>query len=254
MKFVSFNVNGVRACAKRTLFQDIIQMNTDVICLQETKATVEQVKETLAPLQGYHVYANEAQKKGYSGTAVLCRQEPISVQYGINIPEHDQEGRVITCEWSNFYLVNVYVPNSSSQLKRLDYRKQWDIDFHAYLVGLEKNKPVIICGDMNVCHRDIDLARPKANYDKNPGYTQAEIDGMDRYVNHGFVDTFRTMNPQEVCYSWWSYRGGARGRNVGWRIDYFLCSQSLKNQIQKADIYTDVMGSDHCPVALEIDV
>jgi exodeoxyribonuclease III len=254
MKLISFNVNGVRASAGRTLLQDLTTIDADIVCLQETKATEEQVAIALADLDQYQIIAHSAQKKGYSGTAILTKNKPLSWSYGIGIHEHDQEGRVITCEWESFYLVNVYVPNSSSQLKRLTYRQKWDLDFYHYLSSLEQSKPVIICGDFNVCHRDIDLARPKANYNKNPGYTQAEINGINRYIDHGFIDTFRTLNPQEVCYSWWSYRARARARNVGWRIDYFLCSASLKDSLQRADIYTDVMGSDHCPVALELDL
>ena len=254
MKFISFNVNGVRACSGRTLIQDLNAIDADIVCLQETKATEEQVAIALEELNQYQIIAHSAQKKGYSGTAVLTKKQPISWSYGIGIQEHDQEGRVITCEWESFYLVNVYVPNSSSQLKRLPYRQKWDLDFYHYLCSLEQNKPVIICGDLNVCHRDIDLARPKANYNKNPGYTQAEIDGIDRYINHGFIDTFRELNPNEVCYSWWSYRAKARVRNVGWRIDYFLCSARLKPLLQRAYIHTEIMGSDHCPVALEIDL
>ena len=221
---------------------------------KETKATEEQVAEALSTLTQYNIYAHSAQKKGYSGTAILSKTKPISVSYGIGIEEHDQEGRVITCEWESFYLVNVYVPNASSQLKRLPYRQTWDLAFYHYLAALEQNKPIIVCGDLNVCHRDIDLARPKANYNKSPGYTQAEIDGIDRYINHGLIDTFRYVHPAKVCYSWWSYRAGARARNVGWRIDYFLCSDQLKSHIQNADIYTDILGSDHCPVALEINL
>ena len=221
---------------------------------RETKATEEQTKEALSALEGYQIYAQgAARKKGYSGTAVLTKQEPLSVRFGIDMEQHDQEGRVITVEWPSFYLVNVYVPNSSSGLSRLPYRsREWDVDFLAYLKGLDQEKPVVLCGDLNVAHRPIDLTNPKANYDKNPGYTQAEIDGLDNMVAAGLVDSFRALNPELVKYSWWSYRAGARARNVGWRIDYFMVSERLMPQVTGAEILNDVLGSDHCPVTLEI--
>lgn len=254
MKLMSFNVNGIRACVKKTLIEDLIQLDMDVVCLQETKATAEQVNEALAELKGYHIYAQgAARKKGYSGTAVLSKQEPLSVRYGIDIEKHDQEGRVITLEWPNFYLVNVYVPNSSSGLVRLPYRQhEWDVDFLAFLKQLDQIKPVVLCGDLNVAHRPIDLTHPKANYNKFPGYTQAEIDGIDHMVSAGLVDSYRTLHPDTVKYSWWSYRAGARAKNVGWRIDYFMVSERLMPQVTQAEILNDIFGSDHCPVSLEL--
>lgn len=227
-------------------------MDTDVLCLQETKAQDDQVAEALAELEGYHLYSNSAEKKGYSGTAILSRQEPLSVQYDMGIEEHDTEGRVIAAEYELFYLVTVYTPNSGSELKRLGYRQTWDAAFLDYIKALEEKKPVVVCGDLNVAHKDIDLARPKPNYNKSAGYMQEEIDGMDNYISAHFIDSFRELHPDTVKYSWWSYRAGARAKNVGWRIDYFLTSESLKSNLSHADILTDVMGSDHCPVLLEL--
>lgn len=254
MRLVSWNVNGVRAVMKKDFMASFEAMDTDVLCLQETKAQDDQVAEALAEVSGYHIYSNSAEKKGYSGTAILSRQEPLSVQYDMGIEEHDTEGRVIAAEFENFYLVTVYTPNSGSELKRLSYRQSWDKDFLKYLQALEETKPVVVCGDLNVAHKDIDLARPKPNYNKSAGYMQEEIDGLDNYVAANFIDTFRHLNPETVKYSWWSYRAGARAKNVGWRIDYFLASVSLKENIQHADILTEVMGSDHCPVLMEIKV
>lgn len=254
MKLASWNVNGVRAIMKKDFLDSFAALGADVLCLQETKATVEQVKEALIALEGYTVYANEAVKKGYSGTAIITKQTPISVSYDIGIEEHDQEGRVITAEYETFYLVTVYTPNSSSELKRLDYRVTWDAAFLAYVKELEQTKPVVICGDLNVAHRDIDLARPKPNYNKSPGYMQAEIDGIDNLTQAGLIDTFRTLHPEEIKYSWWSYRAGARAKNVGWRIDYFLASEALKENIKDAEIHTELFGSDHCPVSIELHV
>lgn len=252
MKIISFNVNGIRAIVQKSFIQDMQQLDADIICLQETKASVEQVKEALSDLTNYHIYANESVKKGYSGTAIISKTEPISVAYDMNIEEHDQEGRVICAEYPDFYLITVYTPNSGSELLRLDYRKQWDADFLNYLKTLEAKKPVIVCGDLNVAHKDIDLARPKANYNKSAGYMQSEIDGIQEYVNSGLTDSFRHFNPEEVKYSWWSYRGGARQKNVGWRIDYFLVSENFLPTIKDAFILNDVMGSDHCPVGIII--
>ena len=252
MRLVSWNVNGIRAAMKKDFVQALEAMETDVLCLQETKAQDEQVAEALAEINGYHLYSNSAEKKGYSGTAILSKVEPLSVQYDMGIEEHDQEGRVIAAEYATFYLVTVYTPNSGNGLKRLDYRQQWDADFLVYLKQLEKQKPVVVCGDLNVAHKDIDLARPKPNYNKSAGYTQAEIDGLDNIVASGFVDTFRDQRPEEVKYSWWSYRAGARANNVGWRIDYFLVSESLQAKVGGVDILNDVMGSDHCPVLLDL--
>lgn len=254
MNIISFNVNGIRAITAKTFLSDMQALNPDVICLQETKATVEQVNETLASMTDYHVFANEAERKGYSGTAILTKSKPLSVTYDMGIAEHDHEGRIVCAEYNAFYLVTVYVPNSGSELARLGYRQQWDRDFLSYLKGLESVKPVLVCGDFNVAHRAIDLARPKENYNKAAGYMQEEIDGMDAFEQAGLLDTFRVLHPEGVKYSWWSYRAGARQNNIGWRIDYFLTSQSFLPNIKKADILTQVMGSDHCPVMVELSL
>lgn len=253
MRLFSWNVNGVRAVMKKDFIQSFEHMQPDVLCLQETKAQDDQVLEAVADVEHYHVYCNSAEKKGYSGTAVFTRAEPLSVQYDMGIEEHDQEGRVIALEFRYFYLITVYVPNSGNELKRLDYRQRWDRDFLDYLQKLEKKKPAVVCGDFNVAHREIDIARPKPNYNKTAGYTQQEIDGMDHLHEAGFIDTFRYLYPETVKYSWWSMRAGARARNVGWRIDYFLVSKALKKKIKGAEILNDIMGSDHCPVMLELD-
>jgi exodeoxyribonuclease-3 len=250
MKILSFNVNGIRAIMQKNFADDMRNQDPDIICLQETKATVEQVKEVAAKLDGYHVFANEAEKKGYSGTAILTKHNPIAVTYYIGHDEHDNEGRVTCGEFPDFYLITVYVPNSGSELLRLDYRKKWDADFLNYLKNLEKLKPVIVCGDFNVAHKAIDLARPKENYNKAAGYMQDEIDGMDNFTNNGLIDTFRFVNGDEVKYSWWSYRAGARQKNIGWRIDYFLVSESIQSRIKDAFILNEVHGSDHCPVGI----
>jgi exodeoxyribonuclease-3 len=252
MKIISFNVNGIRAIVAKKFIQDMKAISPDVICLQETKADAEQVATAVAELSEYQVYANAAEKKGYSGTAILSKKAPISVEYGMGTDEHDHEGRIVKAEFDDFFLVCVYVPNSGSELARLPYRQQWDADFLAYLKKCEKTKPVIICGDLNVAHQAIDLARPKENYNKAAGYMQEEIDGMNRFVEAGLVDTFRNANPEQVKYSWWSYRAGAREKNVGWRIDYFLASQSFLNRISATEIYNDILGSDHCPVGITI--
>jgi len=252
MKILSFNVNGIRAIAQKSFIADMNSMDMDIICLQETKASVEQVKETLAKLEGYHIFANEAERKGYSGTAIITKQEPISVTYDMGIAAHDNEGRVICAEYPEFYLVTVYVPNSGSELLRLSYRQTWDADFLKYLKGLEAKKPVIVCGDLNVAHKDIDLARPKANYNKSAGHMQEEIDGMNAFTSNGLVDTFRAINGDEIRYSWWSYRGGAREKNVGWRIDYFLVSEGFISKVRSSTIHNEVYGSDHCPVSVEL--
>lgn len=251
MKIISFNVNGIRAITKKDFIPDMQKEDADVICLQETKATGEQVKHAVEEL-GYHVFVNEAERKGYSGTAILSKTEPLSVTYDIGIEEHDKEGRVICAEYDNFYLITVYVPNSGSALARLEYRQQWDKDFLAYLKSLEKKKPVVVCGDFNVAHKDIDLARPKPNYNKAAGYMQEEIDGMDTYVANGLVDTYRHFHPTKEKYSWWSYRAGARFKNIGWRIDYFLVSESFLDQVEEASILNEIHGSDHCPVFIQI--
>lgn len=250
MKYVSWNVNGVRAVAKKGFSDAVRAMNPDAICLQETKATPEQTAEAVADLEDYKVYAIGAERKGYSGTAILSKVEPISVSYGIGVEEHDQEGRVVTCEFDDHFLVCTYVPNSGNGLKRLDYRKEWDVEMLKFLKGLESKKPVIWCGDLNVAHQEIDIARPKANYNKTAGYTQVEIDGMDNFQNAGLVDSFRKLHPDEVKYSWWSYRGGAREKNIGWRLDYFLISETLADKVTEAFILNEVEGSDHCPIGV----
>lgn len=252
MKIISFNVNGIRAIVGKTFIQDMQRVNADVICLQETKATPEQVQDACATLEGYHVFANSAERKGYSGTAILSKEQPLNVTFGIGEEEHDSEGRVVCAEYASYFVVSVYVPNSGSELLRLTYRQSWDSAFLVYLKNLESTKPVIVCGDFNVAHQAIDLARPKENYNKAAGYMQEEIDGMNQFVENGLIDTFRTLNPALVNYSWWSYRAGAREKNVGWRIDYFLVSQSFLSQVKEAFILTDVFGSDHCPVGIQL--
>jgi len=252
MKIISFNVNGIRATVTKGLHQTMEELDADVYCFQETKANEAQVAEALFGL-GYYVYANQADKAGYSGTAIVCKTEPIQVLKDIGLAHHDKEGRVIAAEFEEFYLVNVYTPNSKNDLSRLDYRKTWDDDFRAFVLDLEKKKPVLVCGDLNVAHRPLDLARPEANYNKSAGYTQVEIDGIDAFMNAGFIDTFRYLYPDKVKYSWWSFRSGARARNVGWRIDYFLASKSLIPKLKDAFILNGVLGSDHCPTGIIID-
>ena len=252
MKILSFNVNGIRAIVKKNFIEDMRTLKCDIVCLQETKATVEQVKEAIKDLNEYEVYGNEADKKGYSGTAILTKKKPLSVAYKLNIDEHDHEGRIVCLEYETVYLLNVYVPNSGSQLARLNYRQKWDKDFLNYIKKLEEKKPVIVCGDFNVAHHDIDLARPKPNFNRSAGYMQEEIDGMNNYEKNDLIDTFRYFNADEVKYTWWSYRAGARQKNVGWRIDYFLVSKSLLNRVTSAFILNDVFGSDHCPLGVEI--
>jgi exodeoxyribonuclease-3 len=252
MKIISFNVNGIRAITSKNFIQDMISINPDVICLQETKATEEQVKEAVSPLVDYHVYAHHADRKGYSGTAILSKIKPLHVHYKIGMDEHDMEGRTVCLEFEEFFLINVYVPNSGSELLRLEYRKKWDKDFLTYLKKLEKKKPVVVCGDFNVAHKAIDLARPKENYNKAAGYMQEEIDGMNAFTENGFVDTFRCFNRDTVKYTWWSYRAGARGNNIGWRIDYFLVSEKFIAKLSDAFILNEVMGSDHCPVGITL--
>jgi len=254
MRLVSWNVNGIRAAMKKNFAASLTAMQTDVICLQETKAQDDQVLEALKDIPGYHIYTNSAVKKGYSGTTILSKTESISTRLDMGIDVHDQEGRIIVLEYDKFFLLTVYTPNSGSELKRLDYRQQWDADFLRYMQKLEEEKPVVACGDFNVAHEAIDLARPKPNYNKSAGYTQKEIDGMDNITQANFIDSFRHIHPEKVKYSWWSYRAGARARNVGWRIDYFVTSAALSSKIHNADILNDVMGSDHCPVLLELDI
>lgn len=253
-KLVSWNVNGIRAITKKDFFEDVSTMDPDVLCLQETKATVEATKDALTPLEGYHIYGNESKaRKGYSGTAIISKTEPINVTYDIGHPEHDQEGRVITAEYADYFVVVVYVPNSGDGLKRIDYRETWDRAFFDYCKGLEAQKPVIVNGDLNVAHTELDIARPKPNYNKSAGYTQREIDGLSHWLNNGFVDSFRHFYPEEVKYSWWNYRFKARERNVGWRIDYFLISEGLMDSVKDALIFNEHYGSDHCPVGVLLE-
>lgn len=253
MKIITWNVNGVRAIMKKEFKEKLDAFNADIICLQETKAQDDQVKEALSPIEGYHVYMNSAERKGYSGTALLSKEEPLEVTYGIGVEDFDNEGRITCAEYPDFFVVCGYIPNSGSALVRLDYRAAWDEALFSYLKTLEAKKPVIACGDFNVAHRPIDLARPEANYNKSAGYTQKEIDGMDRFTQGGFFDSFRALYPDQTeAYSWWSYRGGARAKNVGWRIDYVLMSESLRAMLKEAFILPQVIGSDHCPVGIEL--
>jgi exodeoxyribonuclease-3 len=254
MKIISWNINGVRAITKKDFFGDFSNMDPDIICFQETKAQDDEVKTALSKITHYHQYYNSAARKGYSGVAVLSKMEPVAVTYDMGVAEHDNEGRVICLEFEAFFLVNVYVPNSGQQLERLDYRKAWDDDFRSYLINLKKSKPVILCGDLNVAHRPIDLKNDKANYNKTAGYTQIEIDGMDNLLNAGFVDTYRHFHPDSVAYTYWSYRFKARERNSGWRIDYFLVSEPLLKKIKNVAILSEYFGSDHCPIQLEIEL
>ena len=251
MKLVSWNVNGLRACVGKGFLDIFWQQDADIFCLQETKLSQGQIE---LDLPGYHQYWNYAEKKGYSGTAIFSKKEPISVSYGIGIPEHDKEGRVITAEYEKFYFVTVYTPNSQNELARLPYRMQWEDDFLHYIKELEKKKPVIYAGDLNVAHKEIDLKNPKTNQ-KNAGFTKEEREKMTKVIESGFIDSFRYFYPeQEGIYSWWSYRFKAREKNAGWRIDYFMVSEGLKDKLKSAKIHTDIMGSDHCPVELEIEM
>ncbi|WP_434796769.1 exodeoxyribonuclease III [Terrisporobacter vanillatitrophus] len=247
MKFISWNVNGIRACVNKNFMEFFNEVDADIFCLQETKLQENQID---LKLNGYYQYWNYAKKKGYSGTAIFSKKEPLSVTYGIKIEEHDQEGRVITLEFEDFYMITVYTPNSQSELKRLDYRMKWEDDFRAYLKKLDEIKPVIVCGDLNVAHKEIDLKNPKTNR-KNAGFTDEERNKFTELLNEGFIDTFRYFYPdKENIYSWWSYRFKAREKNAGWRIDYFCTSEKLKDKLVSAKIHTEVLGSDHCPVEL----
>lgn len=252
MKLISWNVNGIRAVAKKGLVNILHDLDADIVGFQETKAQGHQVEEALTGLEGYHIFHNEAEKKGYSGTAIISKQEPLSVTKGIGVEEHDNEGRVLTAEYDDFYFVTVYVPNSQGELKRLPYRQQWDKDFLAFIESLKAKKNVIVCGDMNVAHQPIDLKNPKSNFNKTAGYTEQEIEGMDNYLKAGYTDTFRHFYPDEIKYSWWSYRFSARAKNIGWRIDYFLVNDDYMNHVKDAFILNEVTGSDHCPVGIEI--
>ena len=250
MKFVSWNVNGIRACVQKGFLDFFKEIDADVFCIQESKMQEGQLD---LELPGYYQYWNYAEKKGYSGTAIFTKQKPLSVSYGIQVDKHDKEGRVITAEYEAYYLVTVYTPNSQNELARLGYRMEWEEDFLSYLKGLEVKKPVIFCGDLNVAHQEIDLKNPKTNR-KNAGFTDEEREKFSQLLEAGFVDTFRYFYPDmENIYSWWSYRFSARQKNAGWRIDYFCVSECLKERLTDAKILTEVMGSDHCPIVLEMD-
>lgn len=251
MRFISWNVNGLRAIMNKGFMDNFNALDADIFCLQETK--LQQGQIDFEP-QGYHGYWNYAEKKGYSGTAIFTKTEPLSVSYGLGIEEHDHEGRVITLEFDSFYFVTVYTPNAQDGLKRLDYRMKWEDDFLDYIKKLDKEKPVIYCGDLNVAHKEIDLKNPKTNR-KNPGFTDEERGKMSNVLDSGFTDTFRYLYPDmEQIYSWWSYRFHAREKNSGWRIDYFICSERLNDKINDAKIHCDIFGSDHCPVELDINL
>ena len=248
MKFISWNVNGLRACVGKDFEQQFKDLDADFFCLQETKMQAGQLDLSFP---GYESYWNYADKKGYSGTAIYTKHKPLNVTYGIDIDEHDHEGRVITLEMEDFYLVTVYTPNSQDGLRRLEYRMKWEDDFQAYLHKLDEKKPVIVCGDMNVAHQEIDLKNPKTNH-KNAGFTDEEREKMTQLLSNGFIDTFRSLYPEQVTYSWWSYRFRAREKNTGWRIDYFLISERLKDRLEDAKIHTEIMGSDHCPIEITL--
>lgn len=251
IKLISWNVNGLRACCDKGFREAFSQLDADFFCLQETKMQAGQLD---LAFEGYTSYWNYAEKKGYSGTAIFTRRQPISVSYGMNIEEHDHEGRIITLEMDAFYLVTVYTPNSQDELRRLDYRMKWEEDFRAYLQKLDKSKPVIVCGDLNVAHQEIDLKNPKTNR-RNAGFTDEERNQFQTLLQNGFTDTFRYFYPdKEGAYSWWSYRFKAREKNAGWRIDYFLTSERLNNQLISAHIHNEILGSDHCPVEVVIDI
>jgi exodeoxyribonuclease-3 len=251
MRFISWNVNGLRAVQKKGFEEIFWNLNADFFCLQETKLQAGQIQ---LDFPGYESYWSYAEKKGYSGTAVFTRHTPLSVRYNLGIPEHDTEGRAITLEYEDFYLVCVYTPNAQDGLRRLDYRMQWEDDFRAYLLELDAQKPVIVCGDMNVAHEEIDLKNPKANIG-NPGFSDEEREKFTELLDAGFTDSFRFLYPDRTdAYSWWSYRAAARARNVGWRIDYFVISDRLRDKVKDAFILPEVMGSDHCPVGLELNL
>lgn len=250
MKLISWNVNGIRAVSNKGFWDYFDKENADIFCIQETKMQEGQMD---LEKEGYHVYLNSAVKKGYSGTAIWTKKEPISVKYGIEIEEHDQEGRVITLEFDKFFLVNVYTPNSQRELARLSYRVEWEKDFREYLINLDKKKPVIICGDLNVAHNEIDLKNPATNR-KNAGFTDEERNEMTNLLSAGFIDTYRYLYPEKIEYTWWSYITKARERNVGWRIDYFIISERIKDNLKDARIRWDIFGSDHCPVEIDIDL
>lgn len=249
MKFISWNVNGLRACVTKGFKESFEAIDADFFCLQETKMQAGQLD---IAFDGYESYWNYAEKKGYSGTAIFTKHQPLNVTYGLGIEEHDHEGRVITLEMENFYLVTCYTPNSQDGLKRLEYRMRWEDDFQTYIKRLDEKKPVIVCGDLNVAHEEIDLKNPKTNR-KNAGFSDEERAKMTQFLGKGFIDSFRTLYPEQVTYSWWSYRFKAREKNAGWRIDYFLLSDRLRAQLADAKIHTEVYGSDHCPVEVELN-
>ena len=249
MKLISWNVNGIRACLNKGFSDFFKEVNADIFCLQETKCHPEQIN---LEFEGYTSYWNSAERKGYSGTAIFTKKQPVNVTYGIGIEEHDKEGRIITLEFENFYLVTNYTPNAKRELERLDYRMVWEDEIRKYLLELNKTKPVIMCGDLNVAHEEIDLKNPKTNKG-NAGFTNEEREKMTELLNAGFIDSYRYLYPEKIEYSWWSYMGHAREKNVGWRIDYFITSLSLKENLKDAVIHTEIMGSDHCPVELDID-
>ena len=249
MKLISWNVNGLRACMNKGFMEFFNAVNADVFCIQESKMHRDQAEFDFS---GYYEYWNSAEKKGYSGVAIFSKQEPLSVGYDMGIAHHDKEGRIITAEYSDFYLVNVYTPNSKRELERLEYRMEWEDDFRAFLKALESKKPVIVCGDLNVAHKEIDLKNPKTNR-RNAGFTDEEREKMSQLLDSGFIDTYRHFYPdKEGAYTWWSYMGKARANNTGWRIDYFLCSKILDSRLKSASIYPEILGSDHCPVGIEI--
>ena len=248
MKFISWNVNGLRACVGKDFENQFKELDADFFCLQETKMQEGQLD---LQFEGYESYWNYAEKKGYSGTAIYTKHKPLSVSYGMGVEEHDHEGRIITLEYDQFYLVTCYTPNSQTELKRLDYRMTWEDDFRKFLKSLDAKKPVVICGDLNVAHEEIDIKNPKPNH-RNAGFTDEEREKMTVLLNDGFTDSFRYLHPDEVTYSWWSYRFKAREKNAGWRIDYFLVSDRIKEQITEAKIHTEIMGSDHCPVEVDL--
>lgn len=250
MKLISWNVNGIRACLKKGFLDFFKEVNADIFCLQETKCQQGQVELEIG---GYTSYWNSAEKKGYSGTAVFTKKKPLNVTYGIGKEEHDKEGRIITLEFENFYLVTNYTPNAKRELERLDYRMIWEDEIRKYLLNLNKTKPVIMCGDLNVAHEEIDLKNPKTNRG-NAGFTDEEREKMTELLNAGFTDSFRYLYPEKQEYSWWSYMGHAREKNIGWRIDYFITSKDIKKNIKEATIYSEVLGSDHCPIGLEINL
>lgn len=251
MKLISWNVNGIRACVNKGFKDFFKEINANIFCIQETKCQIDQIE---LEFEGYKSFWNSAEKKGYSGTAIYTKEKPISVKYGIGIEQHDKEGRVITLEFKNFFMVNIYTPNSKRGLERLEYRQVWEDEIRKYLLDLNKIKPVIMCGDLNVAHNEIDLKNPKTNR-RNAGFTDEEREKMTQLLESGFTDSFRYLYPdKKEAYSWWSYMGRAREKNVGWRIDYFIVSKNIESKIKEAKIHSEIMGSDHCPVELEIDI